>query len=86
MRDLASDGELKKYVYGLEGYLLYKMYGIYWMVRLWVSSWLRKNVKIVVVQGGLVRRFSVVAYAASLVIMYVYVRRLQNYLIYLFPI
>jgi len=51
-----------------------------------VSSWLRKNVKIVVVQGGLVRRFSVVAYAASLVIMHVYVRRLQNHLIYLFPI
>ena len=59
------------------------MYGIYWMVRLWVSSWLRKNVKIVVVQRGLVRRFSVVAYAVSLVIMHVYVRRLQNYLIYL---
>jgi len=56
------------------------------MVRLWVSSWLRKNVKIVVVQGGLVRRFSIVAYAASLVIIHVYVRRLQNYLIHLFPI
>jgi len=34
IRDLASDGELKKYVYGLEGHLLYKMHGLYWMVRL----------------------------------------------------
>jgi len=25
---------VKKHVYGLEGHLLYKMYGIYWMVRL----------------------------------------------------
>ena len=51
-----------------------------------MSSWLRKNVKIVVVQRGFVRRFSIVAYTASLVIMYVHVRRLQNYLIHLFPI
>jgi len=49
MRALVSDGELKKYVYGLGGYLLYKRYRIYWIRRLWVSSWLRKDVKMVVV-------------------------------------
>ena len=52
------------------------MYRIYWIVRLWVSSWFRKNVKIVVVQVVFVRRFGVVAYAASPVIMHVHVRRL----------
>jgi len=38
IRSLVSDGELKKYVYGLEGYLLYKRYRIYWIRRLWVSK------------------------------------------------
>jgi len=40
----------------------------------------------VVVQGGFVRRFSTVAYAASLAIMYVRAKRLQNRLIHLFLI
>jgi hypothetical protein len=40
----------------------------------------------VVVQGGLVRRFSVVACAASLAIMRALTRRLQNRLIHLFLI
>ena len=70
----------------MEGYLLYKRYRIYWIRRLWVSSWSRKYNKMVVVQGGLVRRFGAVACAASLAIMYVRARRLQNHLIYLFLI
>jgi len=40
----------------------------------------------VVVQGGLVRRFGIVAYTASLGIIYVRAKRLQNRLIYLFLI
>ena len=40
----------------------------------------------VVVQGGLTRRFSVVACVVSLAIMRALVRRLQNCLIYLFLI
>jgi len=76
----------KIYIYSLKGYLLYKMYRIYWIGRLWVSSWLRKNVKIVVVQGVFVRRFGIIAYTTSPVIMNVYIRRLQNRLIHLFPI
>jgi len=51
-----------------------------------VSSWPRKHDKVVVVQGGLVRRFGVVECAASLAIMHARVRRLQNRLIHLFPI
>jgi len=34
MKGLVRDGELKKYMYGLEGYLLYKRYRIYWIRRL----------------------------------------------------
>jgi len=49
MRALVSDGELKKYVYGLEDHLLYKRHRIYWIRRLWVSSWFRKDVEMVVV-------------------------------------
>jgi len=86
MRALVSDGELKKHVYGLEDHLLYKRHRIYWIRRLWVSSWLRKDVEMVVVQGGLVRRFSVVVYAASLAIMHARARKLQNRLIHLFLI
>src|SRR5436190_9094137 len=86
MRALVSDGELKKHVCGLEGHLLYKRHRIYWIRRLWVSSWLRKHDKMVVVQGGLVRRFGAVACAASLAIMYARARRLQNRLIHLFLI
>jgi hypothetical protein len=44
----------------------------------------RKDDKMVVVQGGLVRRFNAVAYAASLAIMHACVRRLENRLIHLF--
>ena len=51
-----------------------------------MSSWFRKYDKMVVVQGGLVRRFGTVACAVSLAIMYVRVKRLQNRLIHLFPI
>jgi len=40
----------------------------------------------VVVQGGLVRRFSTVACAVSLVIIYIRIKRLQNRLIHLFLI
>ena len=86
MRALVSDGELKKHVYGLEDHLLYKRYRIYWIRRLWVSSWLRKDVEMVVVQGGFVRRFGAVEYAANLAIMHARAKRLQNCLIHLFPI
>jgi len=86
MRGLVSDGEPKKHVCGLEGYLLYKRHRIYWIRRLWVSSWSRKYDKMVVVQGGLVRRFGAVECAASLAIMHVRAKRLQNCLIHLFPI
>jgi len=51
-----------------------------------VSSWPRKHDKVMVVQGVLVRRFGVVACAASLAIMYARARRLQNRLIHLFLI
>jgi len=84
MRSLVSDGGLKKHVYGLEGLLLYKRHRIYWIRRLWVSSWSRKDDKMVVVQGALARRFGAVACAASLAIMHARVRRLENRLIYLF--
>jgi len=40
----------------------------------------------VVVQGSLIQRFSAVACAVSLAIIYTYVMRLQNRLIYLFLI
>jgi len=86
MRGLVSDGEPKKYVCGLEGYLLYKRHRIYWIRRLWVSSWSRKYDKMVVVQGGFVRRFGAVECAVSLAIMHARARRLQNCLIHLFPI
>jgi len=33
-KGLSKRRRAKKYVYGLEGYLLYKMHGIYWMVKL----------------------------------------------------
>jgi len=49
-----------------------------------MSRWLGKHDKVVVVQGGLVRRFGAVAYAASQAIMHAHTRRLQNRLIHLF--
>jgi len=51
-----------------------------------MSSWFRKYDKIVVVQGGLVRRFGAVAYTASLATMHARAKRLQNRLIHLFLI
>ena len=39
----------------------------------------KKRSRMVVVQGGLVRRFGVVVYVASLAIMHALARRLQNY-------
>ncbi len=43
----------------------------------------KKRSRVVVVQGGVVRRFGAVVCAASLVIMPVLARRVQNYLIQL---
>ena len=86
MRALVKGGEPKKYVCGLEGHLLYKRHRIYWIRRLWMSRWPRKHDKVVVVRGGLVRRFGVVACAASLAITYALAKRLRNRLIHLFLI
>ena len=44
----------------------------------------KKCSRVVVVQGGFVRRFGAVAYVASLAIMPALVRRLQKHLIQLF--
>ena len=49
-----------------------------------MGRWRKKRSRIVVVQGGLVRRFGAVVCAASLAIMRVLARRLQKPLIQLF--
>jgi len=85
-KELSKRRRAKKRVYGLEGHLRYKRHRIYWIRGLWVSSWLKKHDKVVVVPGSLVRRFSVVACTVRLAIIRALTRRLQNRLIHLFPI
>ena len=63
--------------------MLYRMYRGYWARELWVERECKKRSQVVVVQGGVVRRFGAVVYAASLAIMPALARRLQNYLIQL---
>ena len=64
-------------MYGLEDLLRYKMYRIYWTRRPWLGRWRKKRSRIVVVQGGLVRRFGAVVCAASLAILLALARRLR---------
>jgi hypothetical protein len=52
------------------------MHRIYWTRRLWVERKCKKRSRMVVVQGGLVRRFGAVVCVASLAIMHVLARRL----------
>ena len=56
--------------------MLYRMYRGYWARELWVERECKKRSQVVVVQGGVVRRFGAVVYAASLAIMPALARRL----------
>ena len=63
--------------------MLYRMHKMYWARELWVGREHKRRSQVVVVQGGVVRRFGAVVCAASLAIMPVLARRLQKPLIYL---
>ena len=56
--------------------MLYRMHRIYLVRGLWVGRECRNRRRVVVVQGGFVRRFGAVVCAASLAIMHALARRL----------
>ena len=63
--------------------MLYRMHKMYWARGQSVGRECKKHSQVVVVQGGVVRRFGAVVYAASLAIMPALARRVQKHLIQL---